>query len=247
VIGMQIACGENITCPSIFGYLTVAMAFIIFIGSIYVMLSAVFGIRMGYLVLAVAFFGWMILWSIIWVVGAHLGIPGVTTPTNQGPEGNPPAWTPIQSGVTVSSEKYPSVSKYPGQPWRTPNESDASSLQEVQSAIQEFLAAEANQEHHINPDAPNAVQTTDFIVKNVKFSSQGHTSLAVGQGFYTNGGPTITVALYHDSGSIPIYSWSFLIVSILGFAIHVPFLDRAERKRKAVLTGGARPPWLGPA
>jgi len=247
MIATEISCGPGLTCPSIYGYLTVAMAAIIFIGSVYVVLSAVFGIRMGYLVLATAFFGWMMLWSVIWVAGAHLGIPGVTTPTNQGPRGAEPSWQPFASGVGVSSETYPEVDRYPDLPWRAPNESDASSVQEVQSAIQEFLAAQANQEHNINPDATNAIQTTDFTVKNVKFSTSGHTSLSMGQGFYTNGGPTITVALYHNSGSVPVYSWSFLIISILGFAVHIPFLDRAERKRKAVLTGGARPPWLGPA
>ena len=247
MIGLQIACGENITCPSIFGYLTVAMAFIIFVGSIYLVLSAVFGIRMGYLVIATAFFGWMILWSIIWVFGAHLGIPGVTTPKNQGPQGAAPIWQPFQSGTTVTSEKYPVVNEWPSSAWRTPNTSDASAVQEVQSAIQELLASQANTEHHIDPTAFNAIQPTDFTVKNVQFAVSGHTSLAIGQAFYTNGGPTITVALYHDSGSVQVYSWAFLIVSILGFAIHIPFLDRAERKRKAVLTGGARPPWLGPA
>jgi hypothetical protein len=31
------------------------------------------------------------------------------------------------------------------------------------------------------------------------------------------------------------------------FVIHLPLLDRAERSRKAFLTGGATPPWYGPA
>ena len=247
MIATLISCGPNLTCSSVYGYLTVAMAVVIFIGSIYLLLSAVFGVRMGYLVLAVAFFGWMILWSVIWVAGAHLGIPGVTTPTNQGPQGVTPHWQPVASGVTVTSAKYQVVGVYPGGPWSSPKTAQASSVQEVQSAVQEFLAAKANAQHHLNPDAFNAIQTTDFTVENVKFAAQGHTSLAMAQAFYTNGGPTITVALYHDSGDVPVYSWAFLLASLFGFAVHVPFLDRAERKRKAVLTGGARPPWLGPA
>ncbi len=36
-------------------------------------------------------------------------------------------------------------------------------------------------------------------------------------------------------------------VSVVGVAIHVPFLDRAERTRKQILTGGTAPPWYGPA
>jgi hypothetical protein len=39
----------------------------------------------------------------------------------------------------------------------------------------------------------------------------------------------------------------FLIGAIILFAVHLPLLDRAERKRKAFLTGGTAPAWYGPA
>jgi hypothetical protein len=39
----------------------------------------------------------------------------------------------------------------------------------------------------------------------------------------------------------------FLIGSTILFAIHLPLLDRAERRRKEILTGGTAPPWYGPA
>ena len=247
MIGLQIPCGENLTCPSIFGYLTVIMAAVIFIGSVYLLLAAVFGIRMGGLVVFTAFFGWMLIWSVIWVFGAHLGLPGVTTPRFQGPRGVEPHWQPVAAGLRGASSQFPAVDSYPGQPWRLPNASDASPVQEVQSAVQEYLSLLANEQHNLNPVAPNAIQTTDFNVKNVRFAVKGGTSLAIAQAYYANGGATITVALYHDSGDVPVYSWAFLLASLFGFAVHVPFLDKAERKRKAVLTGGARPPWLGPA
>mgnify|MGYP006173257909 CR=1 FL=1 len=56
-----------------------------------------------------------------------------------------------------------------------------------------------------------------------------------------------TLALYHDSGSVPRYSLMFMAGSLLLFLIHLPLLDRAERKRKAFLTGGSAPAWYGPA
>ena len=65
--------------------------------------------------------------------------------------------------------------------------------------------------------------------------------------FFSAGGPQITVFAYHDPGNVPVYSWSFLIASLLGFAVHLPLLDRAEKKRKAILTGGTAAPWYGPA
>ena len=62
------------------GLLVIICSFVLFVGSVYLLLAAVFGLRMAYLVSAVAFFGWMVIFSIIWVVGS----PG-STPTNQGP------------------------------------------------------------------------------------------------------------------------------------------------------------------
>ena len=64
---------------------------------------------------------------------------------------------------------------------------------------------------------------------------------------FTGGGPQVTVLLRHDSGSVPRYSYMFLGASILLFLIHLPLLDRAERSRKEILTGGDAPPWYGPA
>ena len=46
---------------------------------------------------------------------------------------------------------------------------------------------------------------------------------------------------------MPVYAWSFFLSSIVLFVIHVPFLDRAEKSRKEILTGGTAPAWYGPA
>jgi hypothetical protein len=39
----------------------------------------------------------------------------------------------------------------------------------------------------------------------------------------------------------------FLAGSIVLFLLTLPLLDRAEKKRKEILTGGEAPPWYGPA
>ncbi len=93
-----------------------------------------------------------------------------------------------------------------------------------------------------------AVATTDFTVEDIEFfATEDGVSLAGAQAFFTDGGPVLTVHLRHDSGSVNRYSWMFLIGSTLLFAVHLPFLDRAEKKRKEILTGGTAPPWYGPA
>ena len=42
-------------------------------------------------------------------------------------------------------------------------------------------------------------------------------------------------------------SWLGRVNSILLFALHLPLLDKAEKKRKQFLVGGNAPPWYGPA
>jgi hypothetical protein len=81
----------------------------------------------------------------------------------------------------------------------------------------------------------------------MEFAREGGTSLAAAHSFFSQGGPKVTLYAYRDQGNVAVYSIAFFAGSILGFAIHVPFLDRAERKRKDLLTGGTAPPWYGPA
>jgi hypothetical protein len=242
-VGFDIACGTMVK-----GGLAVITGFVLFLGSILLLLSAVFGRRMGYLVLAVSFFSWMIILSTIWLTGLFIS-QGPTTVKNLGPRGTEPGWV-IESAGTAPNPTYPQFAKYPdSSPWRTPakNDTEQASLQAVQTAVQSFLADQANERAHKDPFAPGAFVTTDFTVSDVKFAPAGGVSLSGARAFYNGGGPEITVYLRHDSGSVPRYSIMMLAGSILGLGVHLPFLDRAERKRKDILTGGTAPPWYGPA
>lgn len=243
-IGFQIDCATLAK-----GGLAVVVAFVLFIGSVLLMLAAVFGRRMGYLVLAVSFFGWMILLSTIWVFGFYS--QGPTTPVNLGPRGTDPAWVPLAAGQSVSSAGYPEFASYPGGPWKAPGASPSKEIsgavQSATSAIQTFLADQANEELGLEPEARDAIVGTAFTVQDIRFATSGDVSLVAARAFFNGGGPMITVYAYHDRGSVPRYSWMFLIGSVLGLAIHLPLLDRAERKRKEFLTGGTAPPWYGPA
>ncbi len=244
----DISCSSGfpiINCPSFVGWLTVAMGFVIFVGSVYLILAAVFGPRMGYLVLAVSFFGWMILFSSLWAFG--FWSQGLGTKTNLGPRATEPHWQPVAVGVEITSPQYPVASRYPDEPWKEPHgTAQSAAVGTFTSSAQEFLAEQAN-EQLAKQGKPGTVETADFTVTDVEFTTAGKTSLAAGHAFFNGGGPTLTVFAYHDSGNVPVYSFAFLGVSIIAFLVHLPFLDRAERKRKAVLTGGKAPNWTGPA
>jgi hypothetical protein len=244
----QSCVGFEIPCETLLkGGLTTVMAFVLFVGSVLLLLAAVFGRRMGYLVLAVGFFGWMILLSALWTFGFYS--QGTDTPVNLGPRGAEPTWV-VESLGTDPEPVFEAFSSYPdGDAWRVPgsNDEDSSSVQGVTTAAQGFLAEEANAELGVDEFDPEGLQTTDFTVETIRFATDGDVSLAAAQAYFAGGGPRVTLYMRHDSGSVNRYSWMFLIGSAVGLAIHVPLLDRAERKRKEILTGGTAPPWYGPA
>jgi hypothetical protein len=242
-LGFHVACGTMVK-----GGLAVIMGFVLFLGTVLLLLAAVFGRRMAYLVLAISFFSWMIILSTIWLTGLFIS-QGPTTVKNLGPRGTEPGWV-IESAGSAPQAIYPEYRSYPASgPWQEPgtNDTEQASFQAVQTSVQSFLAAKANADANKDPFAPGAFVTTDFVVQDVEFAAAGDVSLAAAHAFYTGGGPQITVFLRHDSGSVPRYSIMFLAGSILGLAVHLPFLDRAEKKRKEILTGGTAPPWYGPA
>jgi hypothetical protein len=242
-LGFTVECGALVKGGGV-----MVMGTILFIGSVYLLLSAVFGRWMAYLVTMTSLSGWMIILSALWLFG--FWSQGLETPTNLGPRGSEPAWVVLTGGLTATSDRYSTFEQFPGGPWaQPPDEARTAAIQAAGGAATDFLTQQANGELGLEHTDPTAVQTTQFIVDDVRFAVQegGKTELAVVTAHFSGGGPAIAVSLYHDSGSVPRYSIMFLGGSIILLALHLPLLDRAERKRKAFLTGGSAPAWYGPA
>ena len=225
------------------------MGFTLFIFSVYVLLIAIVGRWLGFLVLAVSFSGWMIMLSALWLFG--FWSQGLETPTNLGPRGSEPAWVAVEAAVDETSTRFETYSSWPGDPWAVPDPADAEQSADVQSAsgaVTTFLAEKTNEELGLAETDPTAIQGTQFAIDSIRFANEDDgTKLAVVQSHFTGGGPLWTVSLYFDSGSVPRYSYMFLGGSIVAFLIFLPLLDRAEKKRKEFLTGGGAPAWYGPA
>jgi hypothetical protein len=223
-------------------------AIVLFIGSVYVILASIFGRWMGYLVLAVALFGWLTIQSSIWLFG--FWSQGPTTPTNLGPRGPDPAWVVDSAGLDPGAV-HEELASYPSGEFPEPDTSDPLQEADVQAAsgvIAGYLADSANEEHGLDPEAFDSIQSTQFVVDDIRFTTaEDGTRLAVAQAHFVGGGPSTTVTLHYSHGQVWHYSAMFLIASLLLLIIHIPLLDRAERTRKEFLVGGSAPPWYGPA
>lgn len=249
---MEHSClGFAVECDTLWKGAGVAiMGFTLFIFSVYLLLTAIFGRWLGFLVLMVSFSGWMILQSSLWLFG--FWSQGLETPTNLGPRGAEPAWVALEAAVDETSTEYATYEAWPGDPWAIPDETDPAQSADVQSAsgaVTAFLAEQTNEELGLAETDPTAIQGSQFSIDSIRFAKDegGGTKLAVVQSHFTGGGPLWTVSLYFDSGSVPRYSYMFLLGSIVAFAVFLPLLDRAEKKRKEFLTGGGAPAWYGPA
>lgn len=249
---MEHSClGFAVECDTLWkGAGVTIMGFTLFIFSVYLLLTAIFGRWLGFLVLMVSFSGWMILQSSLWLFG--FWSQGLETPTNLGPRGAEPAWVALEAAVDETSTEYATYETWPGDPWAIPDETDPDQSADVQSAsgaVTAFLAEQTNEELGLAETDPTAIQGSQFSIDSIRFAEDEveGTKLAVVQSHFTGGGPLWTVSLYFDSGSVPRYSYMFLLGSIVAFAVSLPLLDRAEKKRKEFLTGGGAPAWYGPA
>jgi hypothetical protein len=247
--------GFHVECGTMFkGIGVTVMAFILFIGSVYLLLSAILGRWMAYLLVIVTFAGWLAVLSVMWLTGFFIsqGVPS-NTPRNTGPQGQLPVWVPLSAGAqdpTGLDPKYSAFTKFPERPWTEITDPSDPQVQAAESVAQAFLAKEANAAHGIYDQfALNAVTTSQFMVDHVAFATaaDGKTQLAVVVAHFASGGPRTVVAMYYDLGSVQRYGVMFLVFALLLLVTHLPLLDKAEKRRKAFLTGGAAPAWYGPA
>jgi hypothetical protein len=226
-------------CTGWCGWGVLIAAMVLFPGTVWLLTGAVFGNRMGYLISATSFFGFMIILSAIWTFGA----PG--TPRYLGPKGDLPAWVTTAAGEQLVSQAVPIVEQYPDGPWKPAEEEDPE-FEAATLAFQAFLAEEANAELQ-GEGIEGEVADSQFEIEQLRFATIEDQPVAMARGFATSGGREVLMFGYKDPGNEPLPSYVSLAVSVIGFALHLPFLDRAERKRKEILTGGGQPPFRGPA
>jgi hypothetical protein len=91
---------------------TVLAGIIVFVGSVWLLLSLVLGPRLAYFVTASIALAFLLVMSVVWSINPL------------GPVGELPTWNPVAIGEDASELEFGPAGSYPESPWRVPNEDD---------------------------------------------------------------------------------------------------------------------------
>lgn len=206
---------------------------IVFVGSVFLLLTLILGARLAYLVTATVTLSFMLMMAAVWSYGTPLG-----------PVGQLPEWTGVDTGESASSIDYGPAGQYPDDPWRAPNpEDDADLLRatELESAATEYFAAEIEAgniegyedsgDAQVNSDATRLIDDGGDLYGAVLLEPSESAEEPV------DAEPVLTVLSYdpgNPSGPARQVAGGTLIL----FLVHLFFLGRAEkqtlkRKREA--------------
>lgn len=124
--------------PTVRGILFPGIQFVVLVGSSYLILSTNLGNRLGFLLANAAFWGWMVLMTIVWMI---YGI---------GLKGNPPSWHAIEVITDTKSAQYDKVAQISNDPdkgprgdWK-PVKEGTPTRGEAQSAVDAYLVGKAD-------------------------------------------------------------------------------------------------------
>jgi len=97
------------------GFAAVISAIVVFMGSIWLLLTMVLGARLAYFIVASVALGFLVIMGIVWSLPAQNPL---------GPVGQLPAFEPVAIAESPDRIDFGPASSYPEGEWRTPNEDD---------------------------------------------------------------------------------------------------------------------------
>lgn len=229
----------------------------IFMGTIYFLLTTLFGWRRAFHISMVSLMGFFIILSLVWLVGAPGTVPGT------GPRGREPTWVPFLADSEFGAdfrdviEDFPDGWDAPGLKYFGNNDKEKTGsidatgeLDTIRGLLQPALAGYGQLQGFpsVKPEdydfriplkpAQEAKLTAEekaVPLAEVRFRDVGGGELLVGVRIPGVAGkhPEITVFAMRDKGAIFLPALYFLVVSIFLFSLHLWLLARDEIKQRA--------------
>ena len=225
------------------GFVVVVIAFVFLPGSVFMLLASNFGVFKGYLIVATAFFGFLVMLSAVWL----FGIPGTTPLT--GPKGTQPSFKFFTINDAAAGT-YDSVRDFQGGAGNGWQAAPAGEVQEgsPEAALKADLdvarqTAVNDFKEETNKDVKDSSEELDVTNLDAKafYTLQNGTEVAAivispktpasGSGLQRPDFAPKTIFAYRDPGNPYLPSILFLIGAVVLFVIHMLLLGLVERRR----------------
>jgi hypothetical protein len=234
----------------------VVVAAAIFMGSVYYILSTLFGLRRAYYVTMVSLMGFIIIISLVWLVG----IPG--TGPGFGPRGREPSYVPFLPNSEFAADLKDKLSTFPNG-WDAPGQKyfgnpdskqtgaidSKGEIDTIKTVLLPELAGyfqklgtgsadEADYDFRVAGTAEEEAKLTEdekkVPVVIARFKDAGGGNLLSGFEIPAVPGkhPAVTVFAYRDKGAVFLPSLYFLVTAVVLFGLHLWLLARDEIKQK---------------
>lgn len=230
------------------GLAAVAAAVIVFIGSIWLLMSLIMGARLAYFVTASVALGFIFIMTLVWSYGTPLGPVGVM-----------PEWHGIDIAETASEvEGFGPAAEYPEGSWEAPAEDDPAALTkaaELDSAAVDYLAEKIEEgeggDFVAEADATVVADTQRLLTQGD--TEYGAVTLEAAPAAIekyqeadddqldtiTPEDATAVVVMEYDPGNPLGKARTIAAGTFLVFALHLFGLSRAERKTTKEMNGEA--------
>lgn len=217
------------------------------IGGIWMLLWSNLGARTAYLVTMVSLMSFMMIFSLLWLVGG----PGTTTAT--GPRGREVEWIPFQANSEFAGDFTEAIGSFPeGAGWKPvgtvfPGKVDTNGeFENVRTLVANALA-DLSYEQQSGADAAadwtfydsdkgplTPEEEASAAAATVRFNQAASTKLIAGITIpATKLHREVTVFVYRDKGLVFLPGLIFFVVSLLMFILHTWLLGRQELQDKA--------------
>jgi hypothetical protein len=210
------------------GIAAVASAVIVFLGSVFLLLSMVVGGRLAYFITAIVSLAFLFMMGIVWSINPL------------GPVGELPEWVPFQIGPDAAQLDFEPAADYPEGPWQPIDTEDleqATIASELEGASTDYLETAIQQGRVDTFESVEDASVNSDLTRLLEQGGTQYGAVTVEPLEGEQGEPTVAIMRYDPGNPLGpprmITAGTFVLL-----ALHLFGLSRSERRARALAGGG---------
>ncbi len=193
---------------------------IVFVGSVFLLMSLVMGARLAYMITASVTLSFTLMMALVWSYGTPLG-----------PVGDLPEWNPVDISTDLASLGFEASAEYPDGDWEVPEEGDAAAS-DLESSSTDYVATAIEDGTISDYEDPSLV---GVVAESTRLLERGGTlygmiALEGLEATEGEGGPPIYIVMDYDPGNPSGPARMIAAGTFVLLAGHLVLLSRMEKR-----------------